>query len=75
MKNHVLLYHDHSSSLIQFTWCNSTVAIKEATEAQAAGEKVQQHSIFSLPLAQTFLSCETEKMECGGPGREAGAVA
>lgn len=65
MKNHVLLYHDHSSSLMQFTWCNSTVAIKEASEAQATGDKVQQHCIFSLPLAPTFLSGETEKTGMG----------
>lgn len=39
MKNHVLLYHDHSSSLILFTRCSSSVAIKEATEMQATGEK------------------------------------
>lgn len=65
MKNHVLLYHDHSSSLILFTWWTRSVAIKEATEAQTTGEKIQQHCIFSLPLAQTFLSSETEKREGG----------
>lgn len=66
MKNHVLLYHEHSSSLILFTWCNSSAEIKETSKVQATEGKVQQYCIFSLPLAQTFFNSETEKREWGG---------
>jgi len=45
MKNHVLLYHDYSSCLIQSTWYSSTVAIKPSTQS-VLGKKYSTTASF-----------------------------